>query len=347
MVRGSALSLMTRPAAPRPRFSASSVLTALGGLALLAWVIVRVGAAEIATDVRQVGWGIAVVIALGGLRFLLRALAWRLCLDDPGSLSIGVAFSAVVSGDAIGNLTPLGPLVGEPAKAALVRGRVPMAPAVAALAVENVLYTLSAAAMVAAGMIVLILTFELPSDSTGAVMRGVGEIAIGGTIALFVLALWLLWRQPALVSRALGVSPRLGRHADRIRAIEVEIYSFASRHPGKLLPVCAAEIGFHALGVAEVYVTLWLLSGAPPPLMTSFLFETANRLLQVVFKFVPLRLGVDEAGTAGFATMIGVAAKTGLSLAIVRKVRVLFWAAAGGTLLVRRGVAGVKGPAGP
>jgi hypothetical protein len=36
--------------------------------------------------------------------------------------------------------------------------------------------------------------------------------------------------------------------------------------------------------------------------------------------------------------MIGVAAKTGLSLAIVRKVRVLFWAAAGGLLLVRRGV---------
>jgi hypothetical protein len=187
-------------------------------------------------------------------------------------------------------------------------------------------------------MIALLLTFELPSDSTGAVMRDVGEIAIAGTIALFAIALWMLWRQPAIVSRALGLAPRLGRHADRIRALEADIYSFASRHPGKLPLLALAEIGFHALGVAEVYVTLWLLSGAPPSLMTSFLFETASRLLTVVFKFVPLRLGVDEAGTAVFATMIGVAAKTGLSLAIVRKVRVLFWAAAGGLLLVRRGV---------
>lgn len=316
----------------------TGVLTALAGLALLVWVIVWVGPAEIAAGVRQVGWGVALVIALGGLRFLLRALAWRLCLDDPRSLSVGDAFSAVVCGDAIGNLTPLGPLVGEPAKAAFVRGRVAMAPAVAALAVENVLYTLSAAAMIAAGMIALLLTFELPSDSTGAVMRDVGEIAIAGTIALFAVALWMLWRQPAIVSRALGLAPRLGRHADRIRALEAEIYSFASRHPGKLPLLALAEIGFHALGVAEVYVTLWLLSGAPPSLMTSFLFETASRLLTVVFKFVPLRLGVDEAGTAVFATMIGVAAKTGLSLAIVRKVRVLFWAAAGGLLLVRRGV---------
>src|SRR5215467_2257860 len=232
----------------------TGVLTAVAGLALLVWVIARVGPAEIAADVRQVGWGIAVVIALGGLRFLLRAVAWRLCLDDPRSLSVGDAFSAVVCGDAIGNLTPLGPLVGEPAKAALVRGRIAIAPAVAALAVENVLYTLSAAAMVAAGMIALLLAFELPSDSTGAMMRDVGEIAIAGTIALFGVALWLLWRQPALVSRALGASPRLGKHADRIRAIEIEIYSFASRHPAALLPVSAAEIGFHALGVAEVYV---------------------------------------------------------------------------------------------
>jgi len=338
MVRGIALSPMTRLTAPRPRVSVGSLLTALAGLALLVGVILRVGPAEIAADVRQVGWGVAAVIAVGGLRFLLRALAWRLCLDDPGSLSIGVAFSAVVSGDAIGNLTPLGPLVGEPAKAALVRGRVAMAPAVAALAIENVLYTLSAATMIAAGMIALLVTFELPSGSTGSVMRGVGEIAIGGTIVLFGVALWLLWRQPALVSRALGLTPRLGKHADRIRAIEVEVYSFASRRPGTLARVAAAEIGFHALGVVEVYVTLWLLAGARPSLVTSFLFETAYRLLTVVFKFVPLRLGVEEAGTAAFATIIGVAAKTGLSLAIVRKLRALFWAAAGGLLLVRHGV---------
>jgi hypothetical protein len=320
------------------RFSVTGVLTALAGLALLVWVVWFVGPAEIAGDVRQVGWGVAVVIALGGLRFLLRALAWRLCLDDPGSLSVGAVFSAVICGDAIGNLTPLGPLVGEPAKAALVRGRVAIGPAVAALAVENVFYTLSAAAMIAAGMIALLLAFELPPDANGAVMRTVGELAIAGTIALFGVALWMLWRQPAIVSRALGFAPGLRAHVDRIRALEIDVYSFASRHPAKLLPLALAEIGFHALGVAEVYVTLWLLTGTSPSLSTSFLFETANRLLQVVFRFVPLRLGVDEAGTAGFATIIGVAAKTGLSLAIVRKVRVIFWAATGGVLLVRRGI---------
>ena len=326
---------MTQPPAPGPRktFSATGVLTAVGGLALLVWVVMKAGPAEIAADVRQVGWGLALIVAIGGLRFLLRAAAWRLCLDPPHRLHVRDAFAAVICGDAIGNLTPLGPLVGEPAKAAFVRGRVALTPALTALAIENLLYTLSAAAMIAAGMVALLVRFQLPQS-----VRGVGEFAIAATFALFMAALFMLWRQPALLSRALGVAPALRKHVDRVRQMEEEIYTFASRHRAALPALAAAEIGFHVLGVFEIYLTLWLLYGTAPTLLTAFVFEAANRLITVVFKFVPLRLGVDEAGTAGFAALIGLPAKIGLTLAIVRKARMVFWALAGGILLVRQGL---------
>jgi hypothetical protein len=328
---------MPPPPAPSPRrtFSLTGVITAVGGLALLVWVVWRVGLAEIAADVRLVGWGVVLIIAFGGLRFLLRAAAWRLCLDPPHHLRLRDAFAAVICGDAIGNLTPLGPLVGEPAKAAFVRGRVALTPALTALAIENVLYTLSAAAMIAAGMVALLVRFQVPPG-----VRGVGEFAIAAIFALFATALWMLWRQPALVSRALGSAPPLRKHADRIRQIEEQVYTFASRHRAALPVLAVAEIGFHVLGVTEIYLTLWLLNGTAPALLTAFLFETANRLITVVFKVVPLRLGVDEVGTAGFALLIGLPQKTGLTLAILRKARMVFWAAAGGVLLVREGLSG-------
>jgi len=325
-----------------PRFRLSGLLYAAAGLALLAAVVRQVGVAEIAADIRRIGWGLVAIIAIGGLRFLLRAQAWRLCLDAPHKLSLGAAFSAVICGDTIGNVTPLGPLVGEPAKAALVRRYVPLGPAVTALAIENVLYTLSAAAMIAAGMIALLVRFQLPPA-----IRVIGIVSVAATVVLFAAALILLRRQPAIASRALGFAPRLARHADRVRALEGEIYTFASRHRGALPFLAAAEIGFHALGVAEAYLTLWLLSGTPPALLTAFIVETTNRLITVVFKFVPLRLGVDEAATA-FLTqqVLGLGARPGLSTAIVRKIRVLFWAVAGGLVLVRQGFTPGTLPAG-
>src|SRR4051794_40604115 len=117
------------------RATISGIVTTIGGVILLASVVYWVGVHAIAADVRQVGWGLLAIIALGGLRFLLRAIAWRLCLEPPHTLTIRDAFAAVICGDAIGNLTPLGPLVGEPAKAAFVRRRVALGPAVTALAI--------------------------------------------------------------------------------------------------------------------------------------------------------------------------------------------------------------------
>jgi hypothetical protein len=334
----------------------TGLLTAAGGLALLVWVVRQVGVRQLEADIRQVGWGLVAIIALGGLRFVARAIAWRLCLERPHRLPLAGAFAAVVCGDALGNLTPLGPLVGEPAKAAFVRDRVALAPAVAALAIENVLYTLSAAAMIAAGMIALLFRFTPPPA-----LQNVGKAAIAATVVLFAVALWLLWRQPALISRSLEIlgafrlkseatrvetraqPTRVDASAEatprgRIRELEQQIYGFARRRRAALPAVVAAEAAFHALGVAEVHLTLSLLYGTAPPLLTSFIFETANRLITVVFKFVPLRLGVDEAGTAVFAQVLGLGTQTGVALAIVRKVRVLFWTAAGGILLLREGL---------
>ena len=88
-----------------------------------------------------------------------------------------------------------------------------------------------------------------------------------------------------------------GRASRSCATLEDTIYGFHRRHPERLCPVLALEAAYHAAGVAEVFVTLaWIAT--PPTLLVAFILETANRLTNVVFKFVPMRLGVDEAGTA-------------------------------------------------
>jgi lysylphosphatidylglycerol synthase-like protein len=317
--------------------TATGFISALLGIVLFAWYVRRVGPADIWQGLREIGWGLILIVLIAGVRFALRALAWRACLEPPHRLPFRDAFLAVVSGDAFGNLTPLGPIVGEPAKAAFVRGQVALAPALTALAVENLFYTMSVAVMIAASMIALLLRFDLPEA-----LREASEVAVAAIVIILGVAFWILLRRPAVISRALGaVLPAGSSLQSRLEGfgdMEREIYTFASRRPAALARVSCAEIGFHALGVLEIHITWWLMLGAPPALLTSFVLEGANRLITVVFKFVPLRLGVDEFTTAQFTTLLGFGPTPGTTLAIARKIRVLFWTTLGTALLVRRGL---------
>ena len=57
--------------------------------------------------------------------------------------------------------------------------------------------------------------------------------------------------------------------------------------------------------------------------------ETVNRVVNLFFAFVPMRIGVDEGGAALMLNTIGYGAAEGVSLAIIRKIRMLFWVTVG------------------
>ena len=324
-----------RAAARARRLTLAGAATSVLGLALLVYLIRRTGVGPIVEGAREVGWGFLGIVALGGLRFGARALAWALCLEPPSRLRLPTAFSATLSGDALGNVTPLGILVSEPAKVAFVRRDTPIGAAAAALAIENFLYTLTVAALIALGLMAMLVAFRLPEP-----LRAVLAASLGAAIALLAIAFWLIGRRLAVVSPILDrlAGGRAARVINRIRLLEARTFELYERRRARLLPVLAAQASFHALGVAEIYLTLWLLTGTAPTILNAFLLESVNRVITVIFKFVPLRVGVDEAGTAVFTNVLGLGATVGVTLALVRKARVIAWVVVGLVLLVRRGL---------
>ena len=322
-------------AAQRRSARVMGAISVVAGIAVLATVLWKLGIAATWAEVRNVGWVFPLIVALGGLRFLLRAGAWMICLEPPNRLRLWDAFTAVLAGDALGNATPLGPLVGEPAKAAFARRHVAGQPALTALAIENIFYTLSTAAMIAAGTIALLFAFDVPDE-----IREVSRAAIAAIAVVIVASLLILWRRPKLLSRWLPVAAgeQGMRRNSRVRTLEQDIYSFSARRPGALIPVVMLEIGFHVVAVIETHLTLWSILGDPPASLTSFIVETASRLVLVVFRFVPLQLGIAEVGLAAFTPLVGIPPLVGVAYALVRRARVVFWALAGAALLVRSGI---------
>ncbi len=316
------------------------VLAAIGGLILFAYFLRRAGITDVADGIRRVGWVFLIVVALQGFRFLTRAAAWLMCLDRPHRLNLWQAFQAVMVGDALGNLTPLSLLVSEPAKAMFLLHQEPLKRTLSALTIENLFYTLSAALMITSGLVALFLRLRPPEG----LWLVITMLFLAVAVLIFVFH-WIIWRRVPVASGTVawlgrrGVAPNLfGGVVERVRTLEEHIYVRYPRDWSRLLSITALELSFHGLAILEIFLVLSLISGQWATILDAFLFESTNRFIQVVFKFVPLRIGVDEAGTGMFADLLAFGTLAGVTLAIVRKARMLVWMALGVAVLVQRGL---------
>jgi hypothetical protein len=323
------------------KHKAIGIIFMIAGLLLFAYMVEKAGPSNIIQGMRRLGFGFVIVFLLGGFRQAVHAFCWVKCCEPPYKLRFRDAFKARLMGEAIGNIVPLGGLFSEPSKPLFIRDRIPLMAGISALAIENVFYALSVALFISAGSLALLLSFPLPN-----LLR---YISIGALISIAVIipvGALVIRKQLRFISGALGfVSKRGIAHQKisdmlpRVRTIEDRIYGFYERNHSRFFLILLIECFFHVAGVLEAFITLWFISHIiEPTLLTAFILESVNRLINVVFKFIPLRVGVDETGTEKVAKLLGLNPATGVTLAIVRKARDICWTAIGVALIVRRGI---------
>ncbi|HLA09990.1 MAG TPA: lysylphosphatidylglycerol synthase transmembrane domain-containing protein [Pyrinomonadaceae bacterium] len=335
------MSKETVRAKPGKRFAPIGIIFGILGLLLFAYFVRRAGVTRILDGIGRLGFGFFLIILISSVRHTVRSLAWTKCFEPPYQLRFRDAFAARLMGDALGNIVPLASAaVSEPSKAAFVRHRVPLLAGLPAIALENIFYSLSAVLLIFSGSAALLLSFPLKTP-----LRYATISALVVTACIVPIGYLVIKKQWRFLSKGLAL---LGKRRvrttwvesgiPRARIFEDRVYGFYGRNKNRLLPIFALELVFHMAGIAEVYTVLSFISDQPPTLLMAFILESVNRVINVAFKFIPLRLGVDEGGTEMVSTVLGLTKATGVTLAIIRKGRDLFWTGVGVILMVRRGL---------
>ena len=214
---------------------------------LFIYMLQAAGPREILGQLRQIGYGFIVVFALSAVRMAVRAKAWSLCVEDGERFTFGQAFKAFVTGDAVGNVMPLGPLASEGTKALLSRRDISTPAAFSSVVLENVFYSISVAIVVMIGTLAFLLGYR-PTNAALTITLALGLVAIIAIIAVW----WLLRSQPRLLSRFL-------KH-DSVRAAEDQVFRFASGRTGTIGQILLFEFAFHIAAILEIYFLLTLLS---------------------------------------------------------------------------------------
>ncbi|HEV2836172.1 MAG TPA: lysylphosphatidylglycerol synthase domain-containing protein, partial [Pyrinomonadaceae bacterium] len=311
----------------------------LFGLALLIFVINRVGVQPLFDALLRIGFGFFVILGLNGLRHLLRTIAMRAAVPaEHRRITMRHAFAARLGGEAISFLTFTGPLLGEATKVALLRKRIPLTYGVPALVVDNLLYNLSVVFFVLTGAVVMLLRYPLPPQ-VYVVLLGIALIAALGILIAAVAAkrrvMLLTWIIDRLAQ--LRLSPKvILKRRDHIYHIESKVYDFYKHHPAAFFAMIVCNLLAHATSVVEVYAALRML-GFHPQWSQAYIIESLTKVINFVFAFVPGTIGVYEGGTEVILQKgLGFTPAAGLALALVRKAAIVAWTSAGLLVLTWR-----------
>lgn len=310
------------------------------GIALFSYFVVSVGFEEILRGIARIGFaGFAFIIFIYFLRILIRAASWKLCVSAPYSLTLRDCTEAVIIGEAMSSMIPLGILISGTSKAVAVRKKMPIVVGLSSVATENLFYSLVTGLFIVFGAVVFLRNFELSESWTVTL-----DVLIGFIFLLTIFGFLMVIRQWHFLSAIFerlytrGILPRWTENGRlHARLFENLIYGFYRQYPQRFLPIFVLQILFHALGVFEVWFILNRLSDAAS-VYGAFLLESISRVITVVFKLIPFLIGVDEAGAQFVTETLALGAGVGIMLAIVRKGRIIFWAIVGIALILKRGL---------
>jgi hypothetical protein len=329
-----------KPSRNLGRLKFAAVVLTILGVGLFGYLIYAIGIDEIIAGVERFGWaGFGVILALYSVRIVVRAYAWKLSVHPPYELRLRDTVPAVVIGEAVSSTIPLGLLASGTSKALVVRDRVTLTVGLSSVATENLFYSFVTGLFLIGGAVVMLLQFDLGADIAAAIDTIIAVLAV--LIVLGVTMVIRRWHAASWLCNWLYEKGFLKRVLERgrfdVRRFEDLIYGFYREYPQRFIPICLFEALYHVLGIAEVWYILWRLTGTSN-VLGAFLLESVSRLITVVFKLVPFLIGVDEAGARLVGRSLALAAGIGVTLAIIRKGRILFWSVIGLILLIKRGL---------
>ncbi|HKX83445.1 MAG TPA: lysylphosphatidylglycerol synthase domain-containing protein, partial [Pyrinomonadaceae bacterium] len=217
-----------------------AALTA-GGIALFAYFVYSVGLDEIVANVDKFGFvGFAVILAVYFLRICTRAAAWRLSVYEPYYLKLKDTIPAVVIGEAMSSMIPLGILISGTTKAVAVRKRIPLVVGLSSVATENLFYSFVTSVFLILGAFTFVRSFNLDEGWVLTI-----DILIGVICGVILFLLLLIFRQWHFASETCewlyrkGIATGLLEHGRmEVRLFENLIYGFFRRYPKRFLSIC-------------------------------------------------------------------------------------------------------------
>ncbi len=320
--------LDTHRKAPRSFFRSFLLLV---GVSLLGYMVFRAGPGAVWKHVQAVGWGLALIIILGGFSQLIKTCAWRQTFAcDISALSWSRSLGAQLVSDAVGQLGFAGKLFGEGLRISMLGSAVPLANGISSSAIDGGLHAFTAVVVTVLGITTTLLL--APLDGRWRIYALLLAAVLIAIVTISAAAVASGWRLMGNAASTIGRLPRLQKLVSSklsiIDSAEHNLLTFYRDEPVAFWTSLMLNLLWHAMAVLEVYLILRFM-GADVRVVGAVAMEGLTKVINLVGALSPGNLGTYEGGNMLIANLFGVTGTAGLTLALCRRARSIFWAAVG------------------
>jgi glycosyltransferase 2 family protein len=301
--------------------------TVLLSVALLVSLIRRSGVSRVVDQVGSVGWGLALVVALGGIAYLAKTLAWRLTfLSDLRDVSFARTFGLRLASEAIGSFGLPGQILGETTRVYFLGAALPVANRISSVTLDRVLYIMTSGLVCVSGSLTAIFVLSISGTWRLCALFFTGLLLT--VLVLTAMAFrrrWPIFSGPThAIARLPWSKSWLDRKQSVINSAERNVFTFFHENPKAFWASLSLNLICHGMAILEVYLLLHSM-GARAGFVWAFIIEAFTKLINVVGAFNPGNLGAYEAGNMIVGRLLGIGDAAGLTLGLCRRARSQFW----------------------
>jgi len=305
------------------------------GLAALVGLIWHIGPSQIVQTTDQLGFvSIGIILLPLFVVYVLEAYGWQLTLGRwSAQVSFLRVFAVRMAGEAINVTTPTGMLGGEPMKAYLLKQYdVPMVDGLASLVTTKT-------AMVLAQILFMLLGIGLMFWILGGSEYNVLMASVSfGVLAFGLLLLFLIQRYGIglgllTIFRTIRLPVRfLESREAQLLDLDNTVRGFYREQGGTFRFAVLIYFVAWSIETFEVYAILYFL-GVDVTMLSAFSIAAISVLIKGAGFFIPGSLGAQEGGYLFLLLSFGYDEVTGMTFALIRRLREVLWILIGLLLL--------------
>ncbi len=318
------------------------VILLLLGVVTVSGLVVHIGPERIYRTCVSLGAvGLVVMLVPSTAMYLLDCVGWQLTLGrHKAAVPFARLFMIRTAGELVNATTPAAYVGGEPLKASLLKTfSVPMADGLASVIVAKTTMTIAQILYILLGIGLSIWVLVLPASASTNHLSGLTVIVSLGLL-LFATAMFIVIQRQGLFAVMFYVMAQCGiritaleAKREQLLALDEAIVDFYTRNRAPFFLSAGTFFGGWLVGALEAYVIVRYL-GEPIDIVTALSIDALTTLIKGGTFFVPGSIGAQEAGTLMLLRAYGYSDVTGMTFAILRRVRELIWIGIGALCLV-------------